>query len=83
MLESSLIVIVLSSLVYPYFKLEVEQDKIHQALLIKQESEWIEWFCSFFANSQYFGLILSSIRQWAFMREGRLIKFYPCGGGVY
>ena len=39
MLESSLIVIVLSSLVYPYFKLDVEQDKIRQALLIKQESE--------------------------------------------
>ena len=45
MLESSFIVIVLSSLVYPYFKLELEQDKIRQALLIKQESEWIEWFC--------------------------------------
>ena len=83
MSESSLIVIVLSSLVYPYFKLDVEQDKIRQALLIKQESEWIEWFCSFFANSQYFGLILSSIRRWAFITEGRLIKFYPCGGGVY
>ena len=83
MSESSLIVIVLSSLVYPYFKLDVEQDKIRQALLIKQESEWIEWFYSFFANSQYFGLILSSIRRWACIREGRLIKFYPCGGGVY
>jgi len=51
MSESSLIVIVLSSLVYPYFKLDVEQDEIRQALLIKQESEWIEWFCSFYANS--------------------------------
>ena len=30
---------VCSSLVYPYFKLDVEQDKIRQALLIKQESE--------------------------------------------
>ena len=39
MLESSLIVIVLSSLVYTCFKLDVEQDKIRQALLIKQESE--------------------------------------------
>ena len=40
MLESSLIVIVLSSLVYPYFKLDVvDQDEIRQALLIKQESE--------------------------------------------
>ena len=45
MSESSLIVIVLSSLVYPYFKLDVEQDEMPQALLIKQESEW---FCCFF-----------------------------------
>ena len=42
MSESLLIVIVLSSLVYPHFKLDVEQDEIRQALLIKQESEWIE-----------------------------------------
>ena len=83
MSESLLIVIVLSSLVYPYFKLDVEQDEMRQALLIKQESDWIERFCSFFANSQYFGLILSSIRQWAFITEGQLIKFYPCGGGGY
>ena len=37
--ESSLIVIVLPSLVYPCFKLNIEQDEIHQALLIKQETE--------------------------------------------
>ena len=45
--ESSLIVIVLPSLVYPCFKLNIEQGEIHRALLIKQESEWIEWFCTF------------------------------------
>ena len=45
--ESSLIVIVLPSLVYPCFKLNIEQDEIHQALLIKQETGWIEWFCTF------------------------------------
>ena len=44
---SSLIVIVLPSLVYPCFKLNIEQDEIHQALLIKQETGWIEWFCTF------------------------------------
>ena len=38
MSESSLRVIVLPSLVYPYFKLEIEQDKIRNALLIKQET---------------------------------------------
>ena len=31
-------------LVYPYFKLDIEQDKIHKALLVNQETEW---FCSF------------------------------------
>ena len=44
MSESSLIVIVLPSLVYPYFKHDIEQDEIRQALLVKQETEW---FCSF------------------------------------
>ena len=34
----------LPSLVYPYFKLDIEQDKIRKALLINQETEW---FCSF------------------------------------
>ena len=38
MSESSLRVIVLVSLVSPYFKLEIEQDKTRNALLIKQES---------------------------------------------
>ena len=47
MSESSLIVIVLQSLVYPYFKHDIEQDEIRQALLVKQETEWVEWFCSF------------------------------------
>ena len=45
--ESSLIVIVLPLLVYPCFKLNIKQDEIHRALLIKQETGWIEWFCTF------------------------------------
>ena len=47
MSESSLRVIVLPSLVYPYFELDNEQDEIRKALLIKQETEWIEWFSSY------------------------------------
>ena len=46
MSESSVIVIVLPSLVYPYFKLEIEQDETCKPLIIKQETEWIEWFCT-------------------------------------
>ena len=46
MSESSVIAIVLPSLVYPYFKLGIEQDEICKPLLIKQETEWIEWFCT-------------------------------------
>ena len=37
----------LQSLVYPSLELDIEQDEIHQALLIKQETEWIEYVCSF------------------------------------
>ena len=29
-------------IVYPYFKLDIEQDEIHKALKIKQETKWIE-----------------------------------------
>ena len=44
MSESSLRVIVLLSLVYPYFEHDIERDKICKAsLIIKQETEWIEW----------------------------------------
>ena len=32
--------LVLSSLVYPYFELNIEQDEIHKASLIKQETEF-------------------------------------------
>ena len=39
--------IVLPLLVYPYFELDNEQYEIHKALLIKQETERIEWLCSF------------------------------------
>ena len=45
--ESLLRIIVLQSLpslVYPYFELDVEQEEICKALLIKQKTEWIEWF---------------------------------------
>ena len=44
MSESLLRVIVLPSLVY--FELQIE----YNALLIKQETEWIEWFCYFLLN---------------------------------
>ena len=37
MSESSLRVIVLPSLLHPYFELDIEQDEIRKALLIKQE----------------------------------------------
>ena len=42
MSAASLGLIVLISLVYPYFKLDIEQDEIHKALKIKQETEWTE-----------------------------------------
>ena len=37
----------LPSLVCPYFELDIIQakDEMHKALLIKQGTEWIEWFC--------------------------------------
>ena len=41
-------VVVLPSLVYPCFELDIEQDEIRKALLTKQETEWIEWFCPSF-----------------------------------
>ena len=47
MSESLLRVIALPSVVYSYLKLDIEQNEIHIALLIKQETEWIEWFCFF------------------------------------
>ena len=46
MSESSIIVIVLPSLVYTCFNAEIEQDEIRKPLLVKQETEWIEWFCT-------------------------------------
>ena len=36
---TSLRVIVLPSLVYPYFELDIEKDEIPKALLIKQETD--------------------------------------------
>ena len=48
-------IMVLPSLVYPYFELDIEQNEIRKALLIKQETEWIEWICSF--------LLISSILE--------------------
>ena len=44
MSQSSLRIIILPSLVYPYFEHDIEQDEIRKALLIKQETDW---FCSF------------------------------------
>ena len=38
MSESSLKVIVLPSLVYPYYELDIEQDEIRKSLLIKKET---------------------------------------------
>ena len=48
MSEPLLWVVVLLSLVYPSLELDIEQDEIRKALLIKQETEWIEWFCPSF-----------------------------------
>ena len=47
MSESLLRVIVLLSLVCSYFEHSIEQGEIRKDLLIKQETEWIEWFRSF------------------------------------
>ena len=55
MLEFSLSVIVLPSSAYPYFEPYIEQDEMRKALLIKQETEWIEWFCSFLLISTRLG----------------------------
>jgi len=33
------------------FKLDIEQDEIPNALIIKQETEWTEWFSSGFPKS--------------------------------
>ena len=65
------------SFVYPYFKLNIEQDEIRKALLIKQESESIEWFCSFlpflvFWSNSHKGHLLD---REAFIGEGHLIQF--------
>ena len=49
----------LPSLVHPYFELDIEQDEICKALLIKQETEWIEMILLLFANSWYSGVILT------------------------
>ena len=47
MSESSLRVIMLPSLVYPYFEHDNEHDEIREASLIKEETEWIKWIFSF------------------------------------
>ena len=58
MLEFSLSVIVLPSSAYPYFEPYIEQDEMRKALLIKQETEWIEWFCSFLLIFTHRGRLL-------------------------
>ena len=47
MSESSLRIIVLPLLVYPYFELVIGQDEIPKTLFFKQETEWIEWLFNF------------------------------------
>ena len=47
MSESSLRVILLPSLVYPYFELDNKQDEIRKALLIKQELNELNDFAPF------------------------------------
>ena len=42
MSESLLRVIVLPSLVYPYFELDIKKDEIRKALLTMQATEWLE-----------------------------------------
>ena len=56
MAESSLRVIVLPSLVYPYFELDIEQEEIRKAFLIKQKTSWM--ILLLFVNSKYFAVIL-------------------------
>ena len=62
--ESLFKLIVLSSLVYPYVELENEQNVMNRPLLIKQETEQIEWFLSF--------LLISSILEYC--HRGRLLE---------
>ena len=62
--------IVLPLLVYPYFELDNEQYEIHKALLIKQQTEWIEWLCSFLLIPTSYG---EPIRQGAFIRASNTI----------
>ena len=66
MSESLLRVIVLPSVVYSYFKLDIEQNEIRKALLIKQETEWIEWFCFF--------LQLLFVVHWSNSDRGHLLE---------
>ena len=58
MSESLLRVIVLPSLVYPYFELDIKQDEIRKALLTIV-SNWMTWIIlPLYANSTYSGVIL-------------------------
>ena len=65
--------------------LYIERDKIRKALLITQETEWIEWFCSVLLIPS----ILEMLSLEAFIREGHLIQFYffnrvgKGGGGTF
>ena len=47
MSKSSPRAIVVPPLAYPSFELNIDQDTIRKSLLIKQETERIECFCSF------------------------------------
>ena len=51
-MSESLLIVVFLSFIYPQcFKIDIEQDEISKALLIKQETEWIEWFGTFLLTS--------------------------------
>ena len=62
--ESLFKLIVLLSLVYPCVKLDNEQNVMNRPLLIKQETEQIEWFLSF--------LLIPSILEYC--HRGRLLE---------
>ena len=76
MLETSPSLIVVPSLVYPNFKLDIKQEKICKDLLIKQEIEWIEWFSSISLIPSVLKQFLwgASFTQCALIGEGRLIQ---------
>ena len=79
MSESSLRVIVLPSLVCPYFDLDIEQDEIRKPWLIKQETEWITpffWLLVFWSISHRRRVL----DRGRLFRSGRLFFTSICHG---